>query len=135
MPQSIMSKFWSIIDSSLVHTSGLKPGQVIWVTRVTFHLGQADLTQFIKYLGLTWILHWITCIIIMASDPNQSNELSMLDGDDGSVLPDFQLFSTWIMHCRTPQKHRATITIFTSFYIKFKCYFSVLTQRVSSNAA
>ena len=89
MPQSIMSKFWSIIDSSLVHTSGLKPGQVIWVTRVTFHLGQAGLIQFIKYLGLTWILHWITCIIIMVSDPNQSNALSMLDGDDGSVLPDF----------------------------------------------
>ena len=26
----------------------------------------------------------------------------------------FRSFSTWIMHSRTPQKHRATITIFTS---------------------
>ena len=31
----------------------------------------------------------------------------------------FDCFSTW-MHSRTPQKHRATITIFTSFYINFK---------------
>ena len=26
------------------------------------HPGQADLTWFIKYMGLTRILHWITCI-------------------------------------------------------------------------
>ena len=86
----------------------------------------------------------------MASVSDQSNELSVLDGDDGSVSPDFlyhilkgltgqleyfQLFSTWIMHICTPQKHRATITIFTSLYIKFKYYFSVITQRGSSNAA
>ena len=45
-----------------VHTSGLKPDQVIWVNQVTFNLGQVGLTQFIKYPGLTWILRWITCI-------------------------------------------------------------------------
>ena len=30
------------------------------INSITFCLGQADLTRFIKYLGLTWILHWIT---------------------------------------------------------------------------
>ena len=31
------------------------------IIRIQFYLGQMDLTRFIKYLGLTWILHWITC--------------------------------------------------------------------------
>ena len=38
--------------------SGLKFGEVILVIQVMFCLCQADLT---KYLGLTQILHWITC--------------------------------------------------------------------------
>ena len=41
-------------------TPGLKPGWVIRVIQVkwvTFSPGQAGLTQFIKYPGLTQILH------------------------------------------------------------------------------
>ena len=30
----------------------------------------------------------IIVVLTMASDPDQSNELSMLDGDDGNVSPD-----------------------------------------------
>ena len=84
----------------------------------------------------------------MASVPNQSNRLSVLDDDDDSVSPDFvttfkidctirvfQLLSTWIAYSHTPQKHRATITIFISVYIEFRYYFSVNTERGSSNAA
>ena len=44
---------------------GLKPGrviQVIRVNRVTFCPGQVDLTRFIRYPGLTQILHCITCV-------------------------------------------------------------------------
>ena len=61
----------------------------------------------------------------MTSGHDQSNELNVLDGDDGSVLPDyldgliiatikvFWLFGAWIMHGHTPQKYRAAITIFS----------------------
>ena len=75
-------------------------------------------------------------------------ELSMLYDDDGNVSYDFvtkfridctirvfRSFSIWRVHSRKPQKYRATITIFTSFYIKLKYYFSVITERDSSNAA
>ena len=41
---------------------GLKPGRVIQVNWVTFCLGQVGLTRFIRYPGLTRILHCITCI-------------------------------------------------------------------------
>ena len=37
------------------YVSGLKPGQIIWVNRVTFFLGHPGLTRFIKYPGLTRI--------------------------------------------------------------------------------
>ena len=47
----------------------------------------------------------------------------------------FPSFSSWIRHSCIPQIHRAAITVFISFYIKFKYYFSVITQRGSSNAA
>ena len=57
--------------NTCTHTPGLKPD---WVIRVTFGPGQAGLIQFVKYLGLTWILH---C--------DQRNELSVLDGDSGSI--------------------------------------------------
>ena len=60
----------------------MKLGPVIWVR---FCLGQADLTQFIKHSGLTHILHE-SHALIMVFGPDQSNELSMLDGDDGSYL-------------------------------------------------
>ena len=43
-------------------TTGLKPGRVIRVNRVMFCPGQPGLTRFIKYPGLTRILHRITCI-------------------------------------------------------------------------
>ena len=56
--------------------SGLKPGWVIWVTRVMFCPCQA-----IKYLGF--------CIgsrvLLMEYSADQSNDLSMLDGQDESV--------------------------------------------------
>ena len=56
----------------------------------------------------------------MASVPDQSNELSLHDGDDGSISLDspkdigmidctiriFWLFDAWIMHSHTPQKYR-----------------------------
>ena len=47
-----------------------------------------DLTDlFIKYLGLTWTLHWIAYVlIVVASGPEQGNELSVLDDDDESIL-------------------------------------------------
>ena len=53
-----------------------------------FHPGQVGRTWFIQYPDLTWILY---CIIylIMASGCDQSNELNVLDGDDGSVLSDY----------------------------------------------
>ena len=46
--------------------------------------GQAGLTWFINYLGLIWILHWSRALI-MVFNPDQSNELSVLDDDDGHV--------------------------------------------------
>ena len=66
-----------------------KPGQVIWfirVNQVTFCPGQADLTRFIKNPGLPQILLGSRALMI-ASVPDQSNKLSVLDGDDGSVYP------------------------------------------------
>ena len=45
-----------------------------------FSPGQAHLALFIKYLSL---LH----TLIMMSGPYQSNKLSVLDDDDGSVSP------------------------------------------------
>ena len=63
-------------------------GWVLQVNQVTFCLGQAGLTQCIKYLGLTYIPHQITCIIIMAFGPDQSNKLSMYGYDDGHISPD-----------------------------------------------
>ena len=50
-------------DITQLCVSGLKPGRVIRVNRVTFCPGQVGLTRFIKYLGLTWILLCITCVV------------------------------------------------------------------------
>ena len=44
------------------YTSALQPGRIIRVNWVTFCLGQPSLTHFIKYPGLTRILHRITYI-------------------------------------------------------------------------
>ena len=85
----------------------------------------------------------------MASSPDQGNELSVLDGDDGSISPDspqdfgridctirvFRSFAAWITHSPTPKKHGATISIFISFYIEYKHYVSVITHWGSINTA
>ena len=66
----------------------------------------------------------------MASGPDESTELSMLDRNVGSVSPDppqdisiidctikvFWPFSAWVTHSYTPQKYKATLMIFLSFY-------------------
>ena len=52
--------------------------------------GQSRSTQFIKYPGLTRFCNG-SCVLIMASGPDQSNELSMLhsdDDDDGRICHD-----------------------------------------------
>ena len=46
--------------------------------------GQAGLIRFIKYPGLTMILHRIMSI----DNPDESGELNILDGDDGIMYPD-----------------------------------------------
>ena len=43
--------------------------------------------QFIKYPGLTWTLHEITCVMIMVSGLDQSDELGVLYGGNSSVAP------------------------------------------------
>ena len=50
--------------------------------------GQVGRTRFIQYPDLTQILHWIT-YLIMTSGHDQSNEINVLDGDDGSVPSDY----------------------------------------------
>ena len=72
--------------------------------------------------------------LIMVFGRSQSNEVSMFSGDDGSVSSDcpqdiqkfdctiqvFWSFRAWVMHSCTPQKYRAAIIIFISFYIKIQ---------------
>ena len=48
--------------------------ETVWIIWVMFCPGQAGLTWFIKYPGLTQTLH----ALIMVSEPNQSNELCMI---------------------------------------------------------
>ena len=74
---------------------------------------------------------------------------SMLDSDDGSISPYspqifqeidctiilFLSFGVWKMDSHTPQKHSAAITIFLSFYVKFKCNISVITHQGDINTA
>ena len=65
--------------------------------------------------------------MVPVSGPYQSNELSVLSVDDGSIFPAkylerftsysvrvFQSFGAWIMHSCTLQYYTATITIFIS---------------------
>ena len=66
-----------------VSYSCLKPGrvvQVIWIIWFT----RCD--PVYKYLDLTRILYWITCVIVL-SGPNQSNELRVLDNGGRSISP------------------------------------------------
>ena len=57
-----------------IYTPGLKPGWVIRVAWIMFCLSQPGLTHFIKYTGLA-------DPDLMASGSDQSDGLSMLDGD------------------------------------------------------
>ena len=52
---------------------------------VTFYMGQEGLICFIEYVSLIWILYWITCINNGISSLDESDELSMLDSDNGSI--------------------------------------------------
>ena len=73
-----------------MYASGLKAGRLIWVIqiyRVTFCPGQVGLTRFINiWVGPRFCTG--SHVLIMASGPDQSYKLSMLDGDDGNVSPD-----------------------------------------------
>ena len=60
----------TIMDSKTL----VKLGQVI-----RSHLSRSSRSD--PVYDMTQILHWVT----MASGPNQSNELSMLDSDDGNI--------------------------------------------------
>ena len=62
-----------------VCASGLKPGWVIRVNQSCFCLGQVGLALFIKYLVGFCIGSYV---LIMASGPDQVNELKVLDNDD-----------------------------------------------------
>jgi len=44
-------------DNVVLSVVALQPGRIIWVIRVI------RVTFFVGHLGLTWILHWIMCII------------------------------------------------------------------------
>ena len=56
------------------------------VNQVMFFPGQVGRTRFIKYPGLTRILHWIT-YVNNGVWSNQSNEIGVLDGDYGIESP------------------------------------------------
>ena len=66
----------------------MKLGRFVWIIWVTYCPSQAGVTWFIKYLGLTLILHWITCINNGVWSWSKSKELSVLDCDDGNTSPD-----------------------------------------------
>ena len=51
--------------------------------RVETGSGHPGLTRFIKYPGLTRILHWITCDI----NASGGDELSVPEGDDVTISP------------------------------------------------
>jgi len=73
----------------------LQPGRVI---RVTFLVGHPGLTCFIKYPGLTQILHWITCVI----NGIGSDRLTMPEGDDVTISPQniryFKMGDCWRLY-------------------------------------
>ena len=65
--------------------------QVIWVIQVMFCFGSVGLSCFVKYLGLTWILHWIVYVLMLVSGSDQSEQLSVLDDNKSSAS-----FEGWI---------------------------------------
>ena len=66
------------------YVPGLKLGQVIRVNWVRFCLDQAGLTRFINMQVWPRFCTGL-CALLMISAPNLSNELSLLDSDDGIV--------------------------------------------------
>ena len=78
----------------------------------------------------------VIAVLTVPSDPSQSIELSMLDGDDVNIFPDspqdsfegmtvhLEYFNhslaTWRMHITMPYKYRVAIII---DFIYFKNYF------------
>ena len=66
-----------------LYNAELKPRQVIHVNRVTFCLGQLGQTQLIKSPDFN-----LDHVLIMPSGPDQSDELYILDNNDGSASPD-----------------------------------------------
>ena len=85
-------------------------------------------------MDLTWILHWIACINNgFCSRTKVMNYTCLTAIMEVYPMIFFIIFqridcttrelhsiSSWLTHSRTHRKHRATITIFKSFYIKFK---------------
>ena len=68
---------------NILLATGLKLGQVICVNFVWVKWVLSALYNMWVWPGLCIELH----VLIMASGPNQSGELSMLDGDNVSVSP------------------------------------------------
>ena len=84
--QLVISQSQSEQTPMYAYTSGLKLGQVILIIQVTFCPGEFRLIWFIKYLDLTPFYIKLHALII-ASGPDQSEELGMLDSDDVSISP------------------------------------------------
>ena len=89
-----------------IHKTWLKPGWIIWACS-----SQVALACFMKYPGLTWILHWI-----MYAD--LSNELSVL-----TVMMEAFLNLTVQLECFDcaclDNTYIEPLTIFISFIILF----------------
>ena len=94
-----------------------KPQRLKLVERYTTRSTASEMHHWIQPLHQK-ILDPPSHVLITASSPDQSNELNVLQGNDGSVSPDpkifqwtdctirvFQLFCVWIMHSSTPQKY------------------------------
>ena len=105
---------WNRVRSSgLSGSAGSCSVQVEWVWSPVY-----------KYPNLTWVLN-LDHMCYYLSDPDQSDELSILDADlwfcsmilqwIDWIIRVFSLFGAYIIH--TPQKYRAN---FISFYKKFK---------------
>ena len=60
-------------------------------------MGLTRFIQYTLYLGLTGFCIGLHALIIV-SGPDQSNELSMFDGDDGIISPD-SLQDIWRVDC------------------------------------
>ena len=68
-----------------LYNAELKPGQVIHINRVTFCLGQLGQTCLAYKISRS---EQILISLIILSGQDQSDELCVLDGYDGSAYPD-----------------------------------------------